>query len=76
MQLLTREIKMPTLGMIREGHICLRSHGIELSLVEQTNRIASVYGKCGMRTLLLLMADTCHNLRKGITSFFLSVKYK
>lgn len=58
MQLLTREIKMPTLRMIREGHISLRSHGIELSLVEQTHRIASFYGNFGMRTLFLLMADT------------------
>lgn len=38
--------------------------------MEETNSIASVYRKLGMRTLLLLMADTCHNLRKGITSLF------
>lgn len=61
---------MPNLGMIKEGHICLRSHGMELFLVEQTNRIAIVHGKLRMRTLLSLMANTYHNLRRGITSFF------
>lgn len=42
----------------------------KLSLVEQIKRIATVYGKVGVKTLLLFMADVGCDLKKDIAYFF------
>ena len=71
-QLLTREEKSSPCPVNdqRVLHMSQVTCNRKLSLVEQINRSASIYGKVGVRTLLLLTADVGCDLRKGITYFF------
>lgn len=72
MQLLTREEESSPCPVNDQRVLNMSqvTRNRKLSLVEQMNRIASIYGKVGVKTLLLLMADVGCDLRKDIAYFF------